>query len=126
MTPRVIRQALPMVPWDIRKLHDLDLPIRPVAVADLAWLFELPLWQEDGTRFRVSPAQVRADPARYPGHMRRVMSSGLEHPVHLVGHNGRPVVLDGYHRLLKAAIQGRGQIDAMVLSQQDLRSICPR
>jgi hypothetical protein len=29
------------------------------------------------------------------------------------------------HRLLKAALQGRAQIDAMVLSQQDLELICP-
>ncbi len=124
MTPPVIRQALPMVPWSIGKLHSLDLPIQPVAVDDLAWLFDLPLWQENGTRFQVSPAQVRADPARFPDHMRRVMASDLEHPIHLVEHNGRLVVLDGYHRLLKAAIQGRAQIEAMVLSQQDLQSIC--
>jgi hypothetical protein len=126
MTPPVIRQTLPMVPWNNRRLHGLDLPTQPVAVDDLAWLFDLPLWQEDGTRFQVSPAQVRADPARFPDHMRRVMASDLEHPIHLAEHNGRLVVLDGYHRLLKAAIQGRAQIEAMVLSQQDLESICTR
>ena len=126
MTPQVIRQTLPIVPWSIGKLHELDLPVQQVAVAGLAWLFDLPLWQENGTRFQVSPAQVRADPAGFPDHMRRVMAAGLEHPIHLVEHNGRLVVLDGYHRLLKAAIQGRAEIDAIVLSQQDLQSICHR
>ena len=126
MTPPVIRQTLPMVPWNIRKLHSLDLPIQPVAVDDLAWLFDLPLWQDNGTRFQVSPAQVRADPAGFPDHMRRVMASDLQHPIHLVQHNGRLVVLDGCHRLLKAAIQGHAQIEAMVLSPQDLQSICTR
>ena len=126
MTPPVIRQTLPMVPWNIRKLHRLDLPVQPVAVDDLAWLFSLPLWQDNGARFQVSPAQVRADPARFPDHMRRVMASDLEHPIHLVEHNGRLVVLDGYHRLLKAAIQSVAHIDAMVLSPQDLQSICTR
>ena len=124
MTPPVIRQTLPMVPWNIRKLHSLDLPVQPMAVDDLAWLFSLPLWQENGTRFQVSPAQVRADPDRFPDHMRRVMAADLEHPIHLVEHHGRLVVLDGYHRLLKAAIQGRAQIEAMILSPQDLQSIC--
>jgi hypothetical protein len=126
MTPPVIRQALPIVPWNIHQLHSLDLPTQPVAVDGLAWLFDLPLWQDNGTRFQVSPAQVRADPARFPDHMRRVMAADLNHPVHLVEHNGHLVVLDGYHRLLKAAIQGHAQIQAMILSQQDLQSICTR
>lgn len=126
MTLPVIRQALPMVPWNIHSLHSLDLPIRPVPVDDLAWLFNLPLWQNNGARFQVSPAQVRADPARFPDHMRRVMASDLNQPIHLVEHNGRLVVLDGNHRLLKAALHGRAQIEAMVLSQQDLQSICTK
>ncbi|MFI5270239.1 MAG: hypothetical protein ACHQ7M_22905 [Chloroflexota bacterium] len=126
MTPPVIRQTLPMVPWNIHKLHQLDLAVQAVAVDDLAWLFDLPLWQDNGRRFQVSPTQVRADPARFPDHMSRVMASNLQHPIHLAEHNGRLVVLDGYHRLLKAAIQGHAQIEAIILSQQDLQSICTR
>jgi hypothetical protein len=126
MTPPVIRQTLPMVPWNIHKLHQLDLAVQPVAVDGLAWLFDLPLWQDNGRRFQVSPAQVRADPARFPDHMSRVMASNLQHPIHLAEHNGRLVALDGYHRLLKAAIQGHAQIEAMILSRQDLQSICTR
>jgi hypothetical protein len=124
MTPPVIRQALPIVPWKIHKLWALDLPVQQIAVADLAWLLDLPLWQENGMRFQVSPAQVRGDPGRFADHLRRVMACDLEQPIHLVEHHGRMVVLDGYHRLLKAAIEGRPEIDAMVLSQQDLESIC--
>jgi len=33
---------------------------------DLAWLLGLPLWQDNGTRFQVSLAQVRAHPDRFP------------------------------------------------------------
>lgn len=125
MTPPVIRQTLPMVPWDLDRLHRLDLPVRPLAVAGLAWLLELPLWQLDGVRFRVSPGRVRAAPDRYPDHMKRVMAADLARPVHVTEHRGRLVILDGYHRLLKAAIEGRAHIDAMVLSASDLRSVSP-
>jgi ParB-like chromosome segregation protein Spo0J len=52
------------------------------------------------------------------------MASDLEHPIHLVEHKGRFVVLDGYHRVLKAAIEGRTEIAAIVLSQRDLASVC--
>jgi len=124
MTPDSIRQALPLVPWDIGKLWALDRPVRPVPVADLAWLLDLPLWQLNGARFQVSPNRVRAEPDRFPDHLRRVMAADLGHPIHLVEHNGRLVVLDGFHRLLKAAIQSREQIDAITLSQSDLELIC--
>jgi hypothetical protein len=89
MTPEVIRQTLPMVPWKIDKLWALELPVQRVAVGDLAWLLDLPLWQKNGTRFQVSPAQVRADPGRFPDHLRRAMASDLEQPIHVVKHNGR-------------------------------------
>lgn len=124
MMPAVIKETLPLVPWRIDRLWELKLPVRKVAVADLAWLLELPLWQSDGVRFQVTPAQVRGDPQRHPDHFARVMACDLRYPIHLVEHNGRPVVLDGFHRLLKAAVEGRGEIDAMVLSQQDLELIC--
>jgi hypothetical protein len=124
MTPEVIRQTLPMVPWNIHKLWALDLPVQRAKVAELAWLLDLPLWQKNGTRFQVSPAQVRADPDGFPDHVRRVTASDPKHPIHLVEHNGRLVALDDYHRLLKAALEVRPEIDAMVLSQQDLESIC--
>jgi len=124
LRPEVVRRTLPMVPWDIYKLWALDLPVRRLAVEELAWLLELPLWRKDGIRFRVSPAQVRAEPNRFGGHMRRVMASDLAYPIHLVGHKSRLVVLDGYHRLLKATIEGRREIEAMVLSQRDFDSIC--
>jgi hypothetical protein len=125
MTPEVIRQTFPMVRWDMDRLRALELPVQRVTVQDLAWQFDLPLWQLNGLRFQVSPRQVRDDPARFPDHLRRVMASDLRYPVHLVRHSGRLVVLDGFHRLLKAALQGHAEIDAMVLSQEDLELICP-
>ena len=126
LMPLVIRQVLPVVPWDIGRLHVLELPVRPVPVGELAWLLDLSLWQLNGIRFQVSAAQVRADPDGFPDHMRRVMAADHAHPIHLVEHGGRLVVLDGYHRLLKAVILGRARIDAMVLSQQHFASICAR
>jgi hypothetical protein len=124
VTPEVIREALPMVPWSIQELWRVELPVQQVAVGELVWLLDLPLWQKDGVRFQVSPRQVRDDPAAFPDQMRRVMASDLGRPIHLVEHRGRLVVLDGFHRLLKSALQGRAEIDAVVLSEEDLESIC--
>jgi hypothetical protein len=123
MMPVVLKESLPPVRWDLQKLHGLDLPVRRVAVGELAWQFDLPLWQVEGVRFRVSPAQVRDDPAGFPDQMRRVMAADLRYPIHLVEHRGRRVVLDGFHRLLRAAIEGQADIAAVELSRQDLESI---
>jgi hypothetical protein len=95
-----------------------------VTVADLAWLLVLPLWQKDRVRFQVNPRQVRADPARLPDHLRPVIESDLAHPIHLVEHRGRLVVLDGFHRLLKANTEDRPRVSAVVLSEEDLESLC--
>jgi hypothetical protein len=123
MMPASIRESLPLVRWDIGKLHRLRLPVRLVTIEELAWQFDLPLWQFDGARFVVSPQQVRDDPAAYPDQMRRALASDLRYPIHLVEHNGRRVVLDGFHRLLKATIEGRTEIEAMTLTRRDLESI---
>lgn len=124
MMPGVLRETLPLVPWKIERLWRLELPVRRIAVQELAWLLDLPLWQLNGERFRVTPRQVWDDPQRFPDHLRRVMASDLEYPIHLVEHKGRLVVLDGFHRLLKASIEGRAEVEAMVLSQSDLESVC--
>ncbi|MBR7834413.1 hypothetical protein KDL01_14150 [Actinospica durhamensis] len=123
MMPAQIRQALPTDPWRLQALWDLELPVQRVQVEQLAWLLDLPLWQLDGTRFQVSPRAVREDPERYPDHLNRAMASDLRYPVHLVKYRGRLVVLDGFHRLLKAVLEGRTEIDAMVVSGTDLKAI---
>ena len=109
MTPQVIRETVPMVPWDIGKLWALELPVRQVAVQELAWLFDLPLWQLNGVRFQVSPRRVRDDPAGFPDHLRRVKASDLGRPIHLVEHHGRLVVLDGFHRLPQPSLWPAGK-----------------
>lgn len=52
------------------------------------------------------------------------MASDLRYPIHLVEYRGRLVILDGFHRLLKAAMEGREEVDAMVLSEGDLKAVC--
>ena len=116
--------VLPTVPWQPDLLWALDLPVEPVSVEELAWLFDLPLWQLDGERYRLTPREVAEQPMRYADRYQRVMDTDLNRPIHLVEHRTRLVVLDGFHRLLKAHFLRRQWIDAMILAPADLRSIC--
>ena len=123
-TPEAIARVMPMVPWGIQRLWRLDLPVTQLPVQEFDWLLDLPLWQLDGERWQVSPRMVRNDSARFPEHLQRAQGADLSFPIHTVWHLGRLVVLDGFHRLVKASMQGLETIPAMVLSAQDLLSIC--
>ncbi len=122
-TPASVQDALPLVPWKLDKLWQLQLPVQRLGVERFDWLLDLPLWQRDGVRFQVTPRQVLAAPDEFPDHLRRVMESDLRYPVHAVHHHDRLVILDGFHRLARAVLEQRQEIAAMMLSPADLGSI---
>ena len=125
MTPDSMRDVFPPTRWQLGKLWALDLRVEPVEVADLLWMFDLPLWQLNGERFKVSPNQVAATPMNFRPHYQRVMDADLDFPINLVAYRGRLVVLDGVHRLLKAHFLRRRWIEATIATATQLRS-CAR
>jgi hypothetical protein len=76
----------------------------------LRWHLDLPWLRHEGKPFQVTPAQVKADPARYQEQYRRTVAADLGCPLDLLFRNGRWVVLDGIHRLLKADLLGLSTI----------------
>ena len=110
--PDVVRETLGTQPWEAGPEAEYG-PVEDVPVAELAWLLDLPLWGSGGRPFQVTPNQVAADRRRFAGHFARVMWADLEDPIRLDERNGRLVVLDGYHRLLKAVVEGRQTIRAV-------------
>ncbi|WP_405064632.1 hypothetical protein OG474_30955 [Kribbella sp. NBC_01505] len=125
MMPDELREAFPPARWQLEKLWALDLKVEPVEVADLVWMFELPLWQLDGERFKVTPNQVAETPMNYRPHYQRVMDADLDFPINLVAYRGRLVVLDGVHRLLKAHFLRRRWIEATIATATQLQSCAP-
>ncbi|HEU4948852.1 MAG TPA: hypothetical protein VFT31_17020 [Kribbella sp.] len=119
--PTAVREVFPTTRWQLEKLRALDLRTEPVEIADLAWMFDLPLWQLDGHRFRVTPNQVAATPMNFRPHYERVMNADLDFPIHLVAYRGRLVVLDGVHRLLKARFLRRRWIEGKIATAAQLR-----
>jgi hypothetical protein len=109
--PDSVRETLGTEPWETTDDQKLG-PLEEIAVADLVWLLELPLWGWRGDPFQVTPNQVAADPKKYAVHYARVMWSDLDDPIVIAERNGRTVLLDGYHRLLRAVVQGQKTIPA--------------
>ena len=125
MMPEALREVFPPYRWQLAKLWELDLKVEPVEIADLVWMFDLPLWQLEGERFRVTPHQVAETPMNFRAHYQRVMDADLDFPINLVAYRGRLVVLDGVHRLLKAHFLRRRWIEATIATATQLRS-CAR
>jgi len=122
MMPETLREVFPPYRWQLAKLWELDLKVEPVEIADLVWMFDLPLWQLEGERFRVTPHQVAETPMNFRAHYQRVMDADLDFPINLVAYRGRLVVLDGVHRLLKAHFLRRRWIEATIATATQLRS----
>jgi hypothetical protein len=125
LMPQSVREVFPPTRWQLGKLWALDLKVEPVEVADLVWMFDLPLWQLDRQRFTVTPNQVAETPMNFRAHYQRVMDADLDRPVHLVAYRGRLVVLDGVHRLLKAHFLRRRWIEGKIATATQLQSCAP-
>jgi hypothetical protein len=125
MMPEALREVFPPYRWQLAKLWELDLKVEPVEIADLVWMFDLPLWQLEGERFKVTPHQVAETPMNFRAHYQRVMDADLDFPINLVAYRGRLVVLDGIHRLLKAHFLRRRWIEGTIATATQLKSCAP-
>jgi hypothetical protein len=111
MPPRV-REAFPhpadfpLTGWTEAMLWRVDRPAESVVVTTFAWLLDMPIWRWDGRRFRVSLRDVLDDPETHRAHHEKARRADLAYPIHITYSRGRWVILDGYHRLLKALLQG--------------------
>lgn len=110
--------------WDHTRLHTLDLPVDTVPLAELAWLLDLPFWSALGVPFRVSPNEVAADPTSHQEHWQRTHSADLRYPLDAYRRrDGRLVVLDGIHRLLKASLMSKALIAVREITPRQFDAI---
>lgn len=103
--------------WDINKLHALKLPIETVPINDLLWYLDLPWWQHNGRAFTITPRHVQQEPHKYPEQYQRTMNANLQFPLTVRKGNSRIIIMDGIHRLLKAAIAGNQYIKVKVFDE---------
>ena len=109
--------------WDLSKLWALDLPVSSLEVSTLSWQLDLPWWRVGDRWFAVAPSQVWADPGRFADQWERTMRADLGRPIHLRESERGPLILDGVHRLLKAAVEGRTRISAVTVPRHRLPEI---
>lgn len=122
--PAALRGVILDFHWDTDRLHEISLPTRVVPIAEVDWHLTLPFWAVDGVPFQVSPAEVAADRVTHRRQWERTEAADLRFP--LDGYrraDGRLVILDGIHRLLKATVTGRPEVEVRVLGEQQFDAI---
>jgi hypothetical protein len=123
--PDELRGVVLDIRWDRERLHALDgLASLSVALEELRWQLDLPWWRDGRRPFAVRPADVAANPGAHAEHWTRLWAADVDCPIHLVRRgDGRLIVLDGMHRLLRAQLEGRSVIQALILDPVRLADI---
>jgi hypothetical protein len=103
------------------KLRELPLPIVEIPIEKLLWHFEMPVWEKDGTDdWNLTPWEVIKKEEGSSEHQQRVENADTSFPIIVTEYNGRLVILDGVHRLVKSYNQGQKTMKAKVIPTEYL------
>src|SRR3989338_1032942 len=108
--------------WDLEKISALDLPITWVKIGDLIWHFDLPLLSENGP-YNLKPRDLMDHPGEHQVEYYKTMQSESIHPVDVVDHNGRLVIIKGLYRLIKASINNETKVAVRIVPAQLLPTL---
>jgi hypothetical protein len=117
--PPDVMQALPRFAWSVEDLWKLERPSETFPVDRFAWLIDLPIWRWRGRRWQISMRDVLDHPEQYRAHHEKSERSDARYPIHVTFHNGRWIILDGYHRLLKTLSRGQAIIKVVRVQADD-------
>jgi hypothetical protein len=119
--PDVLRGVILDVHWDMGKLHALPgLPEMEIPVKELVWHLGLPFWAVNEVPFQVCPQDVLDAPDRYRDQWARTLATDLSFPLHArVDPEGKVIILDGIHRLLKTTVLGQNSVRVHLVTDED-------
>lgn len=112
--------------WDDDRIRALALPVEAVPFAELEWGLDVSFWSDGRKPFSVRGRDLLENPDRYPEHRRRVHWSDLKHPLTLYEKEERWIILDGYHRLVKSAREGRTELPVVRLPEAAVPGVLVR
>lgn len=100
--------------WHIPRLRSLSIESEWVPVDELTWQLKLPLFESvQGGPMDLVPFSVLYSPDCHPGHYQRMQRADFSYPLDTMRYGDqRPtIIMDGFHRLLKAIRHGRQTIE---------------
>lgn len=109
--PQIIKEVGFDFNWDSKKVWTLDVPTTEMPVSELAWHFDIPFWDSEGTdAYNLTPKEVIAHPEQQPTHWRLIQEADAAYPIDIMENKGRWLILDGLHRLVKEHLAGKTKV----------------
>lgn len=110
LMPDIIKQVGFDFRWDEKKVWALDVPVEDIPIKELAWHFDIPFWSKPGGFYDLYARDVIDHPQENKQEYERTMQADTSHPIDIMFWRGRWVILDGLHRLVKQAIEGKDTV----------------
>lgn len=122
--PRIIQEVGFDFNWDEQKVWKLDVPTEEMPITELTWHFDVPfIWSKPGGYYDVNPSEVIESPDQYPEEYERTMQSDTNYPIDIMLWKKRWLILDGLHRLMKQAIQGKEVVQVRKIPESAIPQI---
>jgi hypothetical protein len=114
--PKTLREAGYEIYCDAEKLAALAIPVVDFEIKDLIWNFDLPLWGKDGESWNLTPWDVINEVSGSASQRRRVEDADLSFPILVLKKNGKWLIVDGVHRVVKVYLNRQQTISAKIVT----------
>lgn len=108
--------------WDSKKVWQLDVPVTEMGVKQLAWHFAYPFCTKVERNTTSNPLTSNSS-AEHQVEYDRTMAADLSYPIDVMDWKGRWLILDGLHRLVKAAIQKQTTVRVRIIPREHILDI---
>ncbi len=121
--PQVISDVGFDFDWDEKKVWALDAPTTEIPIDMLRWHFSVPFLRTEHGYYDLTPFEVLNEPSKHVAETLRVEKADLKYPIDIMLQNGRWVILDGLHRLMKAHRLGLPCVQVRKIPRTEIEKI---
>ncbi len=121
--PKIIEEVGFDFSWSEKKVWALDIPVEKIDIKELEWHFEIPFWSTKNGYYDLKPNDVINFPENHQEEYDRTMKADLSYPIDIMENKGRWLILDGLHRLVKAKILGKTEVEVRKVPRSKIPEI---
>jgi hypothetical protein len=121
--PKIIEEVGFDFSWSEKKVWALDITVEKIDIKELEWHFEIPFWSTKNGYYDLKPNDVINFFKNHQEEYNRTMKADLSYPIDIMKNKGRWLILDGLHRLVKAKILGKTEVEVRKVPRNKIPEI---